>query len=270
MQATVLGATGFIGRPLARTLAERGHTVWAPGRDAPDLYERPLGCVYYCIGLTADFRQRPYDTLDAHVCLLRRLLEHAQFDTLIYLSSTRVYAGSERAEETQALAVQPALADHLYNLSKLMGENLTLATGRTGRVARLSNVLGPDMGPDNFVGAVLDEARRTGRVRFRTALASSKDYVWIDDVVDALIALAHPGAAPITNIATGHNTTHAELAEWLHARGIASDVDADAPVTRFPAIDIHRLRALTGRVPAPALQRLGEWYDHTRRPAPTP
>lgn len=266
MKATVLGATGFIGRHLARTLAELGHEVFAPTRGSQEIFERPLGCVWYCIGLTADFRQRPFDTVDAHVCLLRQLLERADYDTLIYLSSTRVYAGSDSARETQALAVRPDSPDHLYNLSKLMGENLTLAAGRNGRVARLSNVLGPDMGPDNFVGSVLDEAARTGTVHLRTALDSSKDYVWIDDVVAALIALAGPDAAPITNLAAGRNTPHAELADWLRARGVACSVAPYAPTTGFPVIDIERLRALTGRAPAPALQRLGEWFDANPTP----
>lgn len=266
MKATVLGATGFIGRHLVRALTGQGHEVFAPGRDDVAILERPLGTVYYCIGLTADFRQRPFDTIDAHVCLLRQILERADYDALVYLSSTRVYAGSDTAEESQTIRVRPDSPDHLYNLSKLMGENLTLSAGRNSRVARLSNVLGPDMGPDNFVGSVLDEATRTGRVRFHTSRDSSKDYVWIDDVVAGLIALAAPEAAPITNIAGGRNVTHGEIADWLRARGVDVEVDADAPTTTFPAIDIARLRALTGRAPEPALQRLGQWHD-ARQPS---
>ena len=263
MKATVLGASGFIGRHLARTLAEQGHDVATPAR-GDDVFQRPLNHVWYCIGLTADFRQRPLDTVDAHVCLLRRILEHAEYDSLIYLSSTRVYAGSASAEETQALTVCPGSPDHLYNLSKLMGENLTLAAGRNSRVARLSNVLGPDMGLDNFVGSVLDEAARTGSVRFRTALESNKDYVWIDDVVAGLIALAGAGAAPITNLAGGRNVTHAELADWLRARNVSVSVEADAPTSTFPTIAIDRQCGLLGREPVPALQRMAEWYDVTR------
>ncbi len=264
MKMTILGATGFIGSNLIRTLSKKGYEVWAPGRNTPDLFKQPLGCVYYCIGLTADFRQRPYDTIDAHVCLLRQVLEHAQFDNLIYLSSTRVYAGCEHAEESQPLIVRPEQPDYLYNISKLMGENLTLNAGRNGRVARLSNVIGPDMGTDNFVGAVLDEAQRTGTVRLHTSLNSSKDYIWIDDAIEALAALSTPDAAHITNIAGGQNTTHAELSSWLRKHGFDVNVDTDAPTTSFPPISISRLRAQLGRTPAPALQRLDSWYETYR------
>ena len=77
---TVLGASGYIGSRLVAHLQAQGHTVWAPTRGDTEVFARPLGHVIYCVGLTADFRTRPFDTVDAHVGLLAEVLRRAQFD----------------------------------------------------------------------------------------------------------------------------------------------------------------------------------------------
>ena len=82
---TVLGASGYIGSRLVAHLRAQGHTVWAPARGDAEVFTRPLGHVMYCVGLTADFRTRPFDTVDAHVGLLAEVLRRAQFDSLLYL-----------------------------------------------------------------------------------------------------------------------------------------------------------------------------------------
>jgi uncharacterized protein YbjT (DUF2867 family) len=68
---TVLGAGGFIGGRLVEHLRGLGHEVDAPPRRPAEAYVdglggRQLGHVVYCIGLTADFRTRPYETVEAH------------------------------------------------------------------------------------------------------------------------------------------------------------------------------------------------------------
>jgi nucleoside-diphosphate-sugar epimerase len=238
---TVLGGRGFVGRHLVAQLRELGHTCWVPERDDPALFTRPLGLVFYCIGLTANFRAHPFETVDAHVGVLRDVLERANFDQLVYLSSTRVYDGCETTEEDQALSVRPGSPDHLYNLSKLLGESLALSCGKACRVVRLSNVVGPDMGSTNFLGAVLKEARDTGAVHFNTSLESSKDYIGIDDAVQGLMAIALQGKHTIYNLASGSNLSHAEVAHWLERQQILTSVGQQASTTTFPAIQIDRL-----------------------------
>ena len=142
MRYTILGGRGFIGTRLATHLRSLGHEVWVPERDDPAMFSAPLGRVFYCIGLTADFRQRLLDTVDAHVCLLNRVLRSGNFDSLLYLSSTRVYAGAGSTHEGANLVVSPLLPGDLYNLSKLMGESVCLASGGPAKVVRLSNVYG--------------------------------------------------------------------------------------------------------------------------------
>jgi nucleoside-diphosphate-sugar epimerase len=185
MSWTVLGASGIIGRRLTAHLRSVGHIVDTPGRNDDNLYRRPLGHVIYAIGLTADFRQRPYDTVNSHVSVLAELLQQGNFESLLYLSSTRVYARAAGGSEDSPLPVLSQDPSDLYNLSKLMGESLCLQDARAGiRVARLSNVVGGDNAESaNFLPSLVREAR-SGRIVLQTAMDSVKDYIHIDDVVD--------------------------------------------------------------------------------------
>jgi nucleoside-diphosphate-sugar epimerase len=244
MAVTVLGAGGFIGAQLVRHLRATGVDCQAPARDDMGWLQRPLGHVVYAIGLTADFRARPLETVEAHVCVLRRLLAEGKFDSLTYLSSTRVYSGAAATDEAARLVVDPNAPGDLYNLSKLMGESLCLHSGRARtRVARLSNIVGLRPDPDIFIDQLLDEGCRTGRVQLRTALASCKDYLWIDDAVALLARMAVSDQTGIFNVASGEAVSNARIAAAI-TRGMGFEVSAvaDAPAWDFMPIDMARTR----------------------------
>lgn len=261
MRATVLGAGGFIGRHLLMALEERGYECWAPQRGDPEIFTRPLGDVYYCIGVTADFRERPLDTVEAHICILRKVLECAEFNSLVYLSSTRVYKGCPTAKEEQSLTINPSESDSLYNLSKLTGESLAITSGRACKIARLSNVFGVGMGANNFLGAVVREAMSSGKVELETSLSSEKDYIWVGDVVDALISLASKGKDVIYNIASGENVSNRDIVTILAGKGVEVTVAEHAPVVTFPSISVKRLLSDLEVKPEPALQKISEWFN---------
>lgn len=236
---TILGSSGFIGSHLASSLRQAGHELLTPGRDDPAIFNHELGHVIYCIGLTADFRTRPYDTVRAHVCLLADILERSRFDSLLYLSSTRVYQGAGNGAEDA-----PLLAGDLYNLTKLAGESLCLASGRANaRVARLSNVVGGDWHSDNFLFSIIRSALEDGKIELRSALDSAKDYVAIEDVVGILPSIALNGLGTVYNVASGRNVRNQELVEKIREMtGCMVTVVPGAPCLTFPAIEIGRLK----------------------------
>lgn len=239
---TVLGGAGFIGSHLLGALRARGVPCSAPGRDE-DLSGRDLGHVVYCVGLTADFRQRPLDTVDAHVAALLDVLRTTRFESLLYLSSTRLYAGTPApAREDAPLTARPLDPSDLYNLSKAMGESLGLHSGRPFRVARLSNVYGQDSSSENFLASIVRDALRTGRVQLRTSAASEKDYVSIRDVVAVLPEIALRGRERIYNVASGVNVSNGSLCARLRElTGCAVEFAPDAPTVSYPTIDVARI-----------------------------
>ncbi len=263
MNYTVLGASGFIGRHLVDALRKSGHTVYAPPRDANDLFNRPLGHVLYCIGLTADFRTRPFDTVRAHVSVLADVLEKAEFESLLYLSSTRVYARSPNAAENTRITVDANAPSDLYNISKLAGESLCRSCGRTGvKVARLSNVIGDDLGSENFIYALVREAL-TGRLELHSDPESAKDYIVLEDVVSLLPQIAAHGQHTHYNVASGINLAHRDIVDKLvELTGCKAVFRAGAPRHQFPIIDTARIRTEFGFSPTSVLNRLPAWLAH--------
>ena len=255
MLFTILGSSGFIGSRLAQHLRSQGHDVYAPRKGDAGIFTRDLGRVVYAIGLTADFRHRPYDTAEAHVCYLAKVLRDARFSSLTYLSSARVYQGAETGTEETVLRVFPD-ADGLYNLTKLAGEALCLQSGR-GMVARLTNIIG-EGASESFVAQLIAEAR-TGRLHLRSALASSKDYLLIDDAVRALAALAAHDEMKIYNVGSGENITSAEILDALSTRfKFETTVAESGAIAAFPVIDTTRIGILLDWRPQPVTQWLRE------------
>jgi nucleoside-diphosphate-sugar epimerase len=266
MRATVFGASGFVGSRLVEQLHTDGFEVRSVLRGDAGWRDEALGHTFFCIGLTADFRQRPLDTLDAHVGAATEILRHGRFDSFLYLSSTRVYAGAAIAREDMPISVDPSDPSDLYNLSKLTGEAACLALARPEvRVARLSNVFGPGMDQANFLGSILADAAAGRPVRLGQAADSAKDYVAVDDVVEALVVIARDGTERLYNVASGVDTTHGEILAGLESlTGRPGEIAAGALTVRFPRIDVSRLRALMDWRPVAVLERLEGLLAHMR------
>lgn len=253
---TILGALGFIGRHLVEKLRERKMDFLSPARDEK-LSDRQLGNIIYCIGLTADFRSRPFDTVEAHVCKLRELLEGCRFDSLLYLSSARIYGSSSQTQEEASILLNPLQANDLYNISKVMGEALLFCSGKRARVARLSNVYGDDFSSDNFLSSIIRNALLKKKITLQSSLDSEKDYVSIDDVADLLIRIASGGHEQVYNLASGTNVSNLDLIERIQSlTGCEAEVAPGAPRMTFAPIKIERIKEEFDFRPASVLEEM--------------
>jgi nucleoside-diphosphate-sugar epimerase len=206
--ATVVGAAGFVGARLAARLRAEQREVWAPAKGDPELFERDLGTVFYCAGLTADYDARPFDTVAAHASLLSELIRADRFERLVYCSSTRLYDGQRKAEvhEAEPLVFDPADPRRVYDLSKALGENLTLA--RTG---------GQDGAP-GFLSEWLIKARTSRDITLDSSPNIARDYIHLDDTAAALIAIGDRGQG-VYNVAAGRLSTNADIARVFESAG---------------------------------------------------
>ncbi|MEO5880981.1 MAG: NAD(P)-dependent oxidoreductase [Caldimonas sp.] len=271
---TVVGASGFIGGRLVAHLRRLGRDCHAPARGDLDFVRRSLGTVFYCAGLTADFARRPHDTVRAHVGLLDEVLAQADFDALVYLSSTRLYDGrpgfaGAGVDEDTPLALDPAQPRHLFDLSKALGESLCRQDGSgRARIARLACVYsGADDDADGFLGTLLARVRAADRgavLEVDSSAEAARDYVHVDDVIEALVAIASSGTRPLYNVASGANVVNRELFARLgelagcELRALRSD-----PATSPAPVSIERMRNEFGWRPRALLEHLAALLGET-------
>jgi len=254
---TVLGASGFIGSSIVKKLKEQNVPCFAPERDEV-ITNRNLGDIIYCIGLTADFRTKPFETVEAHVCKLKEVLSQCIFNSLTYLSSSRVYINSTNymAFEEDRILVDPLNFEDLYTLTKLTGERLCLSCGKKVKVVRLSNVVGKQS-PANFLTAAIDSIESNGNVILHQQLSSSKDYIFIDDVVELLLKISVNGTRSIYNVASGYNTSIQQVMDALSAYfNFSYSVQEGAGEVIFPLVSNQKICDEFNFLPKPFFENL--------------
>lgn len=266
---TVVGANGLIGSNLVAFLQSTNQKVIGITRANWPEKSQNLGHVVYCAGMTADFRKRPYDTVDSHVTRLANLLQTQRFDSFLYLSSTRVYAKSTSTScsDKSGVTVNSQDPSDLYNISKLMGESLCLQhQSNAVRVARLSNIVGSkcNLTSHNFLDAVVSEALKTGSVHLQTAAESEKDFLPMVDLVSLILQVVLHGRSRIYNLASGINISNEEITSALQEKlGITVNYTEGAPIWKFPTIDISLLKAEFGFLPTPFTEWFYKYLDNS-------
>lgn len=244
---TVIGSKGFIGSRLLESLRKAGHNVYAPERGKDDWRNDHLGQVFYCAGLTADYASRPFDTVEAHVCLLSKILEHDNFNHLIYLSSTRLYdqLPTGLSQESVSLPLQPTNPRHLYDLSKALGENLCLTVrGNRTAIARLSCVYDWTAGAPGYLSEILQRAAIEKSFTLNTDSGLVRDYIHLDDVVAGLEAIMAAQATGVFNLASGENISNLALSRIFNDKGWHIDIQRSSPEQIATVCEIERLVSL--------------------------
>jgi UDP-glucose 4-epimerase len=180
--------------------------------------------------------------------------------SLVLASSAAVYAPAEGAHQEQQDSLRPV---DVYGYSKLWAEELAAEfAARTGigvGIARLFNIFGPGETNAHFIPSLICQMKAGESVRLGN-LSSKRDYVFVDDVADALLRLARyggEGQSATVNIGSGGAYAGHEVVEALAAM-------AEAGVA--PVIDPSRLRPVDRPVllADPTLaQKLLDWTPRT-------
>ena len=240
---TVFGATGFIGQHLAAALRSSGLPVWCPGRsELHSLAKKDLGHVFYSLG-GDNWAEDPFGAIDAHLTHLRRLLECCDFQSLMYISSTRLYLGASGGREDCPLILDYKDPGRFHNALKLAGETLCLASERPEvRIVRLSNVIGFAPRGISLIPILIKDAILTGEMKLWTAPDSAKDYIAIEDVVDILPRISQSGQYRLYNVASGENIKTASIVARIEDITGARAKWYNGETVVFPAMSIDRIQ----------------------------
>ena len=110
-------------------------------------------------------------------------------------------------------------------------------------MARLSGVFDWTDGAPGFLSEWLIRAGETREIELASSPHVQRDYIHLDDVVDALVAIGG-SAEGIFNVASGELVSNAEIAQVFEAAGWRVRFTGDARPPAPPNAGVGRLRAL--------------------------
>lgn len=226
----VTGSAGFIGRCLVQVLRQAGHQVIALTSADGDIAEpsvlEHLTCseidlVFHLAGRTyvPDAWRDPADFQRVNVMGTLNVLElcKARKTPLTYVSAY-VYGIPEKlpiSEDHRAMPNNP------YALSKLMAENLCQfyadAFNLPVTIIRPFNIYGPGQKGHFLIPEIISQIA-AGSTIYLKDMSPRRDYVYLDDLVDALMLTMEPtSGCRVFNIGSGSSLSVAEIVEAIQS-----------------------------------------------------
>lgn len=247
--AAVLGSSGFIGGAVAGALERRGIECARFTRDRPFLVGTELApplrtadVVFWLISsirpATTDAQSKAAADRDALEQLLARLAERpGPPPRMVAVSSGGTVYDNERPPPYSEQS--PVRAANDYGAAMLEVEQLLRDRAPDHVILRASNAYGPGQPARRGQGVLahwLDSIRREEPIRVLGNPATSRDYIYIDDLVEALLLSASlPRLPSVLNIGSGEPTSLAELVE-LMARAVGHPIEVEyGPARSFDA-----------------------------------
>jgi UDP-glucose 4-epimerase len=222
MKVVVTGASGFVGNRVVKELLKRGIETCAVARRPVEFtnslvvdsyFDTPEGDILIHLAENPNRTQvnKMGDDYAVEARALTKALILKDFQRIVFASSVVVY-GDKNQELCKPM--DPVLADDVYSQSKLDCE--LLIEKNNGVIARMSNLYGIGMSADNVFSKIINQIPCTNEIEVWND-RPVRDFLWIDDAVNALVEIALGKATGFYNIASGDAVSINELVHMVLA-----------------------------------------------------
>lgn len=211
----VIGGRGFIGSQIVSDLESSGCDVDIPERGDVSFFQTSYDAIVYAAGYGVC--TKPIDVIEANVNFFNEVLFKANYEHLIYISSTRLYMATPNTNEDIDLHVPQKDERKLFNLSKLVSEEVARLSGKNVTVIRPSNVYGTALNSNLFLPMIIKNALIHNKIDMYVEPEYEKDYVSVDDVSHFVTKCVNDGfkCFNVYNVASGVNVSAKSIAEII-------------------------------------------------------
>ena len=245
MKICVTGSAGFIGRATVDALLAKGHSVLAidrheqPGlsgdgvlrakmdimdeRFVRDLFdqERPEAVIHLAANasLQRSLTDTVYDAMQNVIGTVSILgaAQHVDCKRFVFASTSAVYGPKESGTYSEGDLVRPQVP---YGVSKAAGEMYVRSSGLSYAILRYGNVYGPKqkpLGENILIARALAHMKDGEPFSINGDGEQTRDWIYVEDVVDANLAALFSSADGTFNVSTGVGISVNEVIDRLRA-----------------------------------------------------
>ncbi len=236
---TIFGHTGFLGNEFKNYLIKKKYKVFLPKRNEYKLNKYSKDVIYF---IGSDNKKNILSFVNSNFVHLYNLLNNNNLDSIIFISSTRIYLNQKRRTIKEDDDLELLYSEkYFFNLLKLLSEKIALSVPNC-KIIRISNVFGRNKNKDSFLPKMINDAKEKN-LKVHINKFSAKDYIYIDDVLLGIFKILKYGKKKIYNLASGKKVSINKITKKLKKKFHGNiKYKNQNSFENYPTINIERIQ----------------------------